>query len=142
MNFYLPKQNLKYLNFKICTIFFTFYREPRDQTYSGKITRPFRPHRTLSPLRDNTSAHAPAPTPASNVRPRNLAKRDDQVRILTSRVVCLYERSVILYRCLLVHWNNNAQWGTWGLPPPVNLESPHITFTVLVRRKTKPNNVF
>ncbi|XP_053387320.1 uncharacterized protein LOC123542904 [Mercenaria mercenaria] len=44
-------------------------REPKEQPYSGKITRPFRPHRTLSPLRDNNSAHAPAPTPASNVRP-------------------------------------------------------------------------
>ncbi|XP_060555548.1 uncharacterized protein LOC132716319 isoform X1 [Ruditapes philippinarum] len=53
-------------------------REPKEQLYSGKITRPFRPHRTLSPLRDNNSAHAPAPTPASNVRPRNMARRDDQ----------------------------------------------------------------
>lgn len=43
-------------------------REPKDR-FSGKISRPFRPHRTLSPLRDSHSAYAPAPTPMSNVRP-------------------------------------------------------------------------
>lgn len=52
-------------------------REPKEPTYSGKITRPFRPHRNLSPLRDNSSAHAPAPTPASNVRTRNQARKED-----------------------------------------------------------------
>ena len=32
---------------------------------------------------------------------------------------------------------NNVQRGTWGLPPPVNLESCRITFTLLVRHKTQ-----
>ena len=32
---------------------------------------------------------------------------------------------------------NNAQRGTWGLPPPVKMESCHITFTVLVWRKSQ-----
>ena len=32
---------------------------------------------------------------------------------------------------------NNARWSTWGLHPPVKLESRHKTFIVLVRRKTQ-----
>ena len=31
---------------------------------------------------------------------------------------------------------NNAQRGTWGLPPPGKLESRHIAITELVRNKT------
>ena len=33
---------------------------------------------------------------------------------------------------------NNARRGTWDLPPPVKLDSGHITFTVLVWCKTQP----
>ncbi|XP_052786890.1 myosin-11-like isoform X3 [Mya arenaria] len=51
-------------------------REPKER-FGGKISRPFRPHRTLSPLRDSHSAYAPAPTPASNVRPPRVQRRDD-----------------------------------------------------------------
>ena len=39
-----------------------------------------------------------------------------------------YGTSEVLLRCPLMP----------GLPPPVKLESCHITFTVLVRRKTQP----
>jgi hypothetical protein len=34
---------------------------------------------------------------------------------------------------------NNAQKGTWGLPPPVKLERRQMTYTVSVWRKTKSN---
>ena len=44
-----------------------FYREPKEH-YTGKVSRPFRPVRVVSPLRDVQSAYAPAPTPASNMR--------------------------------------------------------------------------
>ena len=30
---------------------------------------------------------------------------------------------------------NNARRGSWGLPPPVKLESHHMTFTMLMQRK-------
>ena len=33
---------------------------------------------------------------------------------------------------------NNSRRSTWGRPPPVRLESHHITFTVLLRRKPEP----
>ena len=33
---------------------------------------------------------------------------------------------------------NNTRNSTWGLPQPVKLQSRHITFTLLVRRKTPP----
>ena len=36
---------------------------------------------------------------------------------------------------------NNALRGTWGISPPVKLESPYITFIVLVQRKTRPKNL-
>ncbi|KAL4216430.1 hypothetical protein ACF0H5_024155 [Mactra antiquata] len=54
-------------------------REQKDHQYGGgKITRPFRPHRTLSPLRDSSSAQAPAPTPASNMRlARHQARKEE-----------------------------------------------------------------
>jgi hypothetical protein len=35
---------------------------------------------------------------------------------------------------------NNARKGTWGLPPPVNLERGHMTYTVLVGPKTHLNS--
>jgi hypothetical protein len=34
---------------------------------------------------------------------------------------------------------NNARKGTWGLPPPVNLERRHMTYIVSVWRKTQSN---
>ena len=46
--------------------------------------------------------------------------------------------SVVLLRCPFVPKIMHAWNGTWGLPPPVKLESRHITLTVLVKRKTKP----
>ncbi|KAL3884703.1 hypothetical protein ACJMK2_024815 [Sinanodonta woodiana] len=43
-------------------------REPKP-SYAGKLSRPYRPHRVISPSRESASAYAPAPTPASNIRP-------------------------------------------------------------------------
>jgi hypothetical protein len=40
--------------------------------------------------------------------------------------------TVVLFTCL-----KNARRGTWGLPPPVKLESHHLPCTLLVRRKTQ-----
>jgi hypothetical protein len=34
---------------------------------------------------------------------------------------------------------NNAWKGTWGLPPPVKLERPQMTYTVSMWRKTQSN---
>ena len=56
--------------------------------------------------------------------------------ILGSYLVSLWnisESTQVLVCALNKAWN-----GTWGLPPPVKLESPHITFTMLVRHKN-PN---
>ncbi|XP_033725875.1 myosin-6-like isoform X4 [Pecten maximus] len=43
-------------------------RDIKDARYGGKLTRPIRPQRNLSPHRENQSSFAPAPTPASNMR--------------------------------------------------------------------------
>ena len=37
---------------------------------------------------------------------------------------------------------NTAWSGLWGLPPPVKLDSHHISFTVFVWRKTQPKKKF
>ncbi|XP_021373672.1 uncharacterized protein LOC110463415 isoform X3 [Mizuhopecten yessoensis] len=43
-------------------------RDIKDARYGGKLTRPMRSQRNLSPHRENLSSFAPAPTPASNMR--------------------------------------------------------------------------
>ena len=47
-----------------------------------------------------------------------------------------YGMLLVLFGCPACAWNN-AQWSTQGLPPPVKMESRHITYTVLVWCKTQ-----
>ncbi|XP_060075166.1 uncharacterized protein LOC132554861 [Ylistrum balloti] len=59
---YSYRGRFKYLNAPL-TI-----RDIKDARYGGKLTRPIRPQRNLSPNRENLTSFAPAPTPASNMR--------------------------------------------------------------------------
>ncbi|XP_069102583.1 myosin-2 heavy chain-like isoform X3 [Argopecten irradians] len=59
---YSYRGRFKYLNAPLTV------RDIKDARYGGKLTRPSRPHRNLSPHRDQKSSFAPAPTPASNMR--------------------------------------------------------------------------
>ena len=54
--------------------------------------------------------------------------------------MCFYILNTVTSMALLA-WNK-ARRVTWGLPPSIKLESHHIPFTVLVRRKTQHNTWF
>ena len=52
-----------------------------------------------------------------------------------------YGTLVVLLRCPFVPEAMHLR-GYWGLPPLVNLESHHLSFTVLVRHRTQLKNKF